>query len=202
LSKEKNESLPSIDETIAEIMSSLSNDLSNAKSRLDRFVVAFNKRFPEHRAEDRGGAVAVTWALMGSPLVLYALNLNGSVVIELHSILERFALRDAGEHIALPSKRALVSGILERCNLLDSAVILQKLGIFDKEDIKFAETLTALRNGLAHKNPKRISNILLSGKKISFLDIDSVMSKHYCVPLIIKTIHLMVKMSKAKYRKK
>lgn len=76
-------------------------------------------------------------------------------------------------------------------------MILQNLGIFDEEDIKFAEKLTALRNGLAHKNPRRISNMLLSGKKISVLDIDSVMSKHDCVTLIIKTIHLMVKMSKA-----
>lgn len=87
MSKEKQESLLSLDETMAEIMSSLSDDLSIAKSRLDRFVDAFKKRFPDDRAEDRGRAEAITWALMGSPLVLHALNLNASVIIELHGIL-------------------------------------------------------------------------------------------------------------------
>ena len=196
MNKEKQESPISINETMAEIMSSLSNNLSIAKSRLDRFIDAFNSRFPDNRAEDRGRAEAITWALMGGPLILYALNLNGSVIIELHGILESFALRDAIMHIALPSKRVLAFGISERCNLRDSAVILQNLGIFDEEDIKFEQKLTALRNGLAHKNPRRISNMLFSGKRISVLDIDSVMSKYDCLTLIIKTIHLMVKMSK------
>jgi hypothetical protein len=114
MSKEKQENPISINETMTEIMSSLSNNLSIAKSRLDRFIDAFNSKFLDDRAEDRGRAEAITWALMGSPLILYALNLNGSVIIELQGILESFTLRDAVKHIALPSKRTLAFGILER----------------------------------------------------------------------------------------
>lgn len=182
----------SISETVKELLSSIENDLPSAKCRLDKFVEVFDKEFPlDTKPEDRARAEAITWALMNVPLLLYSLNMNGSAIIELHGILERFILRDTANHLGVPLK------IFERHHLPDLALVLHDLEIFDKEDLRFARKLSRLRNGLAHKNPMSISNLLFSGKKISALDIDSVMAKYDCIPLLIGAIHLMVKMSKA-----
>lgn len=200
MSKEESENqkfLFSINKTIEELLSSIENNIPVAQFRLDQFIDAFDKGFPwDTKPEDRGRAEAITWALMDGPLVLYALNMNSSAIIELHSIIERFVLRETIKHLVVPSKRSPTFRILERRALPDLALILCDLGILDKKDVKFAKELNKLRNGLAHKNPKIISNMVYSGKKISVLDIDSVMTRVDCIPLIIRSIHLLVKMSK------
>jgi hypothetical protein len=197
MSKKESESqefLLSIDKTVKELLLSIESDLPVAQRRLAKFIEAFNKEFPlDIKLEDRGRAEAIAWALMNVPLLLYALNMNGSAIIELHGILERFALREIVIHLGVPFR------IFERHHLPELALILRDLKIFDKEDVKFSKKLNRLRNGLAHKNPRVISNVVYSGKKISVLDIDSVMTKFDCTPLIIRTIHLLVKTSKAKY---
>jgi hypothetical protein len=187
-----------ITKMVHEIVALLSNNLPNIESKLEKFVDAFNRKFPNTNANNRGSAEAITWALMDTPLVLYALNLNGSMVIELHGILEKFAVRETINHLTTPASRKIASALLERNSLHDVAGVLQQLGIFDKEDVKFTKKLTALRNGIAHKNPRNISKMLLSRKEISFLDIESAMNNFDCIPLIIGTIHLLVKMSQAK----
>jgi len=187
----------SINRTIEELISSIEASLPIAHTRLDKFTEAYSKEFPlETLLEDRGRADALAWALMDGPLALYAIGMNGSAIIELHGILERFVLRETVNHLADPSKRSLIYRVLERRTLSDLASMLCDLGVFYKEDVRFAEKLNALRNGLAHKNPKVISKLLFSGKEISFLDIDSAISKFDCVPLIVGTIRLLVRMSK------
>ena len=186
--------------TVYKIGTLLSNNSSNIESKLQKFVDAFNSKFPETDAKNRSGAEVITWALMDTPLILYALNLNGSMMIELHGILERFAVRETIDHLTTPANRKIASGLLERSTLRDVVRVLQQLGIFDKEDIKFTEKLTAIRNGVAHKNPRNISKMLLSEKEISFLDIESAMKNVDCIPLIVGTIHLLVKMLEVKLK--
>lgn len=186
-----------LNNTIEELLSSIEDSLPVARSRLEKFTDAFDKEFPaDTHPEDRGRAEAITWALMGGPLVLYALEMNGSAIVELHGIFERFALRETINHLVTPSNRSLASRVFERLTLPDVASTLHDLGILGKEDVKFAKKLNRLRNGLAHKNPRVISNMAHSGKKIHILDIDSVMIKFDCVPLIIGTIQVLIKMSK------
>lgn len=192
MQKKSDQTRLSVSETVKKLLSSIENELPAAKCRLDRFVEVFEKEFSLNiKPEDRGAAEAITWALMDSPLLLYSLNMNGSAIVELHGVLERFALRDTANHLGVPLK------IFDRHHLSDLALVLHDLGIFDKDDVKFARKLNRLRNGLAHKNPRVISNMIYSGRKISALDIDSVMAKYDCIPLLIGTIHLMIKMSKA-----
>lgn len=186
----------SIDKTIDEISSFLSEDLLQAKNKLKMFVNAFNARFPEHSPTERGKAEAITWALMDVPLTLFALGLNGSVVVELHSILERFSIRETIRHTTNLSKKLLMSKIFERLTLQDLAPVLVELGYLEKKDLKFIRKLGTLRNGIAHKNSRLISNALVDGKAISFLDIDYEMTKFDSILLILETINLLSKMSK------
>lgn len=181
--------------TVEELLLDLESRQPSAKLKLNKFVEAFNKKFPSNtKLQDRGRADAITWALMDSPLLLYALNMNGSAIIELHGIVESFALRETVNHLRVSWR------IFQHHHLPDLVSVLFDLAIFDKEDVKFAEKLNRIRNGLAHKNPKAISNALCSGKTISVLDTDSVMTKFDIIPLLIGTISILVKMSKAKRR--
>lgn len=189
----------SISATINEISESLEKNLPYARSRLDNFIIAFENEFPKGQDKEsmkqRGAAEALTWALMGGPLTLYALNMNGPAIVDLHGVLERFVIREVSKHLSSSKEGAIVlSRIIERRTLPDLAQILLDLQIWDKEDVKFTKRLNTLRNGAAHKNPKTISNVVCSGRKISMLDVDSVMTDVDYIPLIISTIHLLMKM--------
>jgi hypothetical protein len=184
----------SINKTIEDLLSSLENIIPSERDKLKKFVSSFKEEFPLENTQNRGSAEALTWALMDGPLLLYALGKNGSAIVELHGILEMFATRKIVAFLPPPLKETIKSRVIKRCTSEDLALILCGLGIWSKEDVKFVEKLKKLRNGFAHKNPKLISNAVCSGKEISMLDIDSVMGDINCVPLIVKTIKLLLKM--------
>lgn len=186
-----------INKTIEDLIGSIENNLQTARYRLNNFVDAFKEEFPSDKPHDRATAEALTWALMDGPLLLYALDMNGSAIIELHGILEAFAGKDIVHILPANLKEAIESKVIRHCKLLDLALIIRDLGIWNKEDVKFIEKLQKLRNGVAHKNPKLISNVVCSGKEVSMLDIDSVMTDVNCIPLIIRTIKLLHKMASA-----
>jgi hypothetical protein len=150
-----------------------------------------------------GSTIAMIWALFDVPLILYAIGINGAAIIELHSILERFAIRELSYYLSEPSKKLILYKILERSTLPYLAQILHEdLGILDSDDLKHAKQLNALRNGIAHKNPKPISNLFLSGKDISFLNIDYEMSKIDCLPQLIDSIRFMINLFRGRDRPK
>lgn len=166
----------SINKILEELTISIEENLPGVDEKFNEFTKFFNKEFPLDNLEERGGAEALTWALMDGPLALYGLGMNGAAIIELHGIAERFALRESINNIIIQSKKSTIINIIERHTLSDFASILFDLDIFDKDDLKFIKKLGKLRNGLAHKNPKIVSNVVCSGKEISFLDIDSVIT--------------------------
>lgn len=184
-----------INKTIQELIDSIKKDILTAPDKLEKFSNAFEDEFPLENADCRSGAEALIWALMEGPLVLYALGKNGSAIIELHGILETFSAREIASLFPTSTRETIRTRIIRRCNLEDLAIILRDLGRWDKDDIKFVEKLNKLRNGIAHKNPELISNTVCSGKRISMLDIDSKMADVDCIPLIIRTIRLLLKMA-------
>lgn len=186
-----------IRKTVQDLINSINNNILDAQDKLEKFIDAFEDEFPSENSYTRWQAEALTWALMDGPLVLYALGRNGSAIIELYGVLEAFAARDIVSLFPTPMRKAIESRIIRRCTLEDLALILRDLGIWDKEDIKFVEKLKKLRNGVAHKNPKLVSNTVYSGKEISMLDIDSIMADIDCIPLTIRTIHLLHKLAMA-----
>jgi len=185
----------SISATVEEVASFIEHSLPTVRNRLKAFVKVFNREFRDVR--ERSGAGALTWALMGVPLTFYALKMNGPTIIELHGILERFAMRDVAPHLAKPRRGHVIGKLIERRGLPDFALIYSDLGIWDENDVKFAGKLHRIRNGVAHKNPQVISKEVCSGKKISMLDIDFTMTKVDVVPFILRTIRLLMKLSSA-----
>lgn len=171
------------------------------QGRLDIFEQKFYEKFPLTCTQISSNTIV--WALFDVPLTLYAIGINGAAITELHSILERYAIRELSYHLSKPSKGPIVYKILERLTLPYLAEILHKdLCILDSDDVKYAKKLNTLRNSIAHKNPRPISNLLHSGKDLSFLDIDYEMSKIDCVPLFIDSILFMHRLFRARIQSK
>lgn len=201
--EEKIKDRHSIENIIEELKTYVINELPKSQIRLNNFIEIFNKEFSfDDDPYKKGAAEALTWAIMSGPLILFALGMNGSAIIELHSILERIAIREVKVNLSIPKKSSTLSRLIERYGLLRSARILKDLGILNEEDVKFTEKITKLRNAVAHKNPKKISNLIGSEEEISWLDIPSAMSKFDCTIFIIDSINLLYEMSQMEDKKK
>ncbi len=187
----------SLSSSLAQLETSVNENLTYIKPRLDRFKVAFDAAFPAIDKVERTRGEVVIAGLMDGPLTLYALGMNGPAVIELHGVLERFALRETANHISTDEKKAkLVRDMVERKTLTDVAVILQEVGCWSDKDAEFCRKLSLLRNGAAHKNPKIVSKMANAGKEVSLLEIDETMQNIDCIPLILNTTQLILKLSK------
>jgi len=130
---------------------------------------------------------------LDSSLILYALGRNGAAIVELHSVLERQAIEKLAKLILLPEKIDIGRRTLDRLTLKDLASMLQDCGILNKDDIKFVEKISKLRNGLAHRNPTGISNAMLSGQALLEVEIDSVLSELDYISYTIAAIRFLIK---------
>lgn len=96
--------------------------------------------------------VALAWFLE-SPVLLYALGHNGPAIVELHSWLERFALREIPKRLAQnPAAREEIAALVARKTLGECADMLERLGLWTDSDIIFVRRLKKIRDALGHKN--------------------------------------------------
>ena len=178
------------------------SDVRSVEIKMNLFIECLEnyigKNFPTDY--DRAAFNTLTVVLLDGPLLLYAIGMNTSAIMELHSILERFSLREVSKILANPSQESVVKKTLERYTLPGLAKILHDdLDILDDEDVKYAESLNKLRNGIAHRNEKVISYALLSGRAISLLDIDHEVNKidiKPYKPYLLSGIAFLYKLSK------
>ncbi len=186
-----------LDELIKDLNQSITECEPKFKKRMEDFVVKFKEKYPnDNNIKKRGNAEALTWAIMDIPLLLYGLNINGLMIVELYGILERFTAREVINNIQLPLKSLNFERIIKFHNLSNYALILLDWGVLNKDDMKFLENLRKLRNGVAHKNPKPIAKLLNAGKIFSFLDIDKKIEKIDQLFYIIYSIDILLKLFK------
>lgn len=189
----------------------LEEHVPNVRQRLDDFRSRLDKEFLEfrkileipHRVDTEviielafKRSVAVGFMqIMHVPLMLYSLNLNGPAIIELHGVFERFIIDTVSALFYTSEKEVMTlrKRILERRTLYDLALILKDLDIWDKDDMKFVKKLSRLRNALAHRNVKKLSKLVYSGRPISVFEIEDVMTDVDFISRIIRTLHLMIK---------
>ena len=179
-------------------------DTSDIQSRLDELVNVLEKEFPQINPQNapdsyfeeitpRLIANQILKMYIDNSVILYLLGKIGPAIIELYSVLERRAIEKLVENIFLPEKIEIGFRVVERHTLMDLASRLQDCGILDKEDVKFSERVSRLRNSLAHKNMKKLSNLLASGQDILEVDIDSVTSEINYVEYVIGAINILTK---------
>jgi hypothetical protein len=171
------------------------SEIKKGEKRISKFLILFNNEFQESDYSKESAEV-ITWALYQSVISLYASGNNSSVIIEIYSILEKFSIRDLPKVLSKNKiSQSIIRDLIDRKNLSDIAIYYEKLGIWSKSDLRFVEKLSKIRNGIAHKNEKLISNTLNSGNETHHLDIDSIVSKFDTCDLIITSIKLFLKLS-------
>jgi hypothetical protein len=145
-------------------------------NRLHRFAIHYNKEFKKQQLMDIFFRYVIQpdiLELMKGPLTLYALNMNGQVLIDLAGILERYAIIYITELFgSFPARQDVVRQLLERQFLYKLAKHLIILGLWDKKDEKEILKLQKARNGVAHKNEEIVRKELNNGKPI-FSNYDS-----------------------------
>lgn len=175
----------------------------DSSTKLQEFLKKYEKEFKEDLVY-KGIVYDITETevlyMMKGALTLYALNLNGQVLIELAGLLERYAIVYIEELKSLRSVQLFSDGqhaieeILEKKFLDELAKHLITLGLWDKEDFKEVEKLLKKRNYVAHKNVKKIKGMLSSSKSISIPEIDIAMSGFDVLQFMFITIRLLFKL--------
>ncbi len=125
--------------------------------------------------------------------ILYALGRNGSAIIELHSILEREAIEKLARVIIVPEHIDIGRKSLERLTLQDLAFMLHDYGTLNRDDVKFAEKLSKLRNSVAHRNLKGVSNAVLSGQEIRDTELNAILAEVDYISYAIRAIRFLAK---------
>lgn len=184
-----------LNETIQEITSFAENALPRVKERFNQFINRFDTTFSKENKSQRELAEAMVFVFMRAPLFLYALGMHGAAVTELHSLIERLTLEQASRRLSKGSTSEIVENLLERHTLPTLADALFKLDLLNQDDLNFARKLNRLRNSVAHRNPRLVSKSVLSGKKISSLDIDKALSNVDSCDLILKAIKFVPKLA-------
>lgn len=182
--------------TIDEISHEISNRIGVCKieseNKIDEFVKTFNEKYPQSNPRIQGMATALTWSLLDTPIILYALGLNGQAIIELYSKLERWTIRDFVNQVAKDEYKDIVLDIVEKTSTENIARKMLGLKRLEASDVKFLEKLLAIRNGAAHKNPGKISNLFCSGKKIHPVEIDTELNKVDCLPYLFGGLEYLI----------
>lgn len=183
----------------------IEHSLSEVEDRLNEFVNALENEFPgpndlydlfqqnPDMLLERARVNIILKLFIDGSLILYAFGRYGAAIIELHGTLERQAIERLTKLILLPERVEIGLKAIERHTLPDVTIMLRDCGILDKEDVKFAQKLNRLRNGLAHRNAKVVSNVLLSGQGLLDADLESAVSDSDYIPLAIGTIRLLTK---------
>ena len=191
--------LLNIEITLNDIESSIKIHYSRLRDNLLEIIHGLEAEFPIKTKEDQEKRAmafyTLKWMLQG-PAVLFSLGMNGPAIVDLHGYIEQYAVRDASFYLSSGSQpqRQAIHRLLEHRSLRDFAIVMEGLKVWDKSDRWFVENLTELRNTLAHKNPRKISNLLLSGKPVKhFSEIDRAAQNIDFPKLYAKCARLLVK---------
>jgi len=126
-------------------------------------------------------------------IYLYALNMDGASIVDAYSVVERVASRVVLRSLSADTPSKLVDRLTEHIRLPDLAEILKEQEVWDDSDVAIARRLSKLRDGIAHRNEKKISNLLFSGKKISPPDIPRVATRADTRSIILESLRLILK---------
>jgi hypothetical protein len=197
----------SFDRSFRAVQTSIVHSLSGMEGRLNSLVNALENEYPwpddmlalakpgVHRENlaKRLAARTAVGTFIGDSILLYALGRNAAAIVDLHAILERQSVDRLAEYILQPDRLEIGLPVIERRYLPELASLLRDCGILDTDDVKYTQKLNRIRNGLAHRNMKAVSNALFSGQDISQLDLDARISEIDIIPLIVQAVRFLIK---------
>lgn len=118
------------EQLVSEIISSVLSNVSKGSEKLNDFIQAYNKEFGNKFLWERKIVLSEIMPLIKGSLTLYALNMNGQVIIDLAGILERYAILSISELFrSFPERQVLINDLLSQRSLGDLAKDLVTLGL-------------------------------------------------------------------------
>jgi len=178
------------------IQQNIYHNIKSGEQRFENLYSAIEENFPMPTA-NRGFVDAVLVTAFDTTLELLFLGKNTSFFVELQGVLERFCYNALSDILPIDMKNSqvIISQMMDKKTLKDFSIYLEILGVWDSKDVKFAEHLTQIRNGIAHKNVKLVSKYLGNGEQKKFLSIESITSKVDCNIYVIDVLKLIIKVS-------
>jgi hypothetical protein len=178
------------------IQQNIYSNIKNGEKRFSNLYSAIENTFPMP-TNDRGFVDAILVTALDTSLELFFLGKNSSLFVELQGVLERFCYNALCDilPVDMQNSKLIIRTMMDKKTLKDYAEYLEILNIWTETDKRFAERLTAIRNGIAHKNAELVSKYLSDGKQKHYLSIDTLTDKADCIHYIIDILKLMIKVS-------
>lgn len=178
-----------------EVTKTICNSITDGEKRIDKLLKAIEKDYPQGTTQ-RALMDGVAYHLFTNAFQLYFIGNNAALFVELQGLLERVCLNKICVLLSVGKDvEPILFHAFSMKTLKDIADYFRQINLWDKEDVNFAERLTAIRNGIAHKNALLVSKKLGDGKKESLQSILDVTNKTDMIPYIIRTMELIVKVS-------
>lgn len=180
---------------IDEVTDTISNSIIKGKDKMKRLLGQIESDYPNGTSQ-RALIDGVTYHLFTNAFQLYFIGNNAALFVELQGLLERVCLDKICVFLSVGKDvEPILFHAFSMKTLKDIADYFRQIKLWDKEDVKFAERLTSIRNGIAHKNALLVSKLLGDGRKRSLHSISEVTSRTDMIPYIIRTIELIVKVT-------
>lgn len=178
------------------ISSDIEKRIKHGKARFERLKEAIDKQFPAG-TNQRGAADGIIAFSLENAIESFFIGNNSAVIMEIHSSLERACLDEITRYLSISQEaEEILKLAFNRKTLTDLSDYFLKTGHWSKEDVDFAKKLTNIRNSIAHKNFHNLNKQLSDGKEKFASSIHDITNKTNCIPFIIQTISLLIKISK------
>ena len=186
-----------IEHRLQDVAVNIQNNIEPGKKRFDELLIEIDKKWPP-KTVIRGAADGLTYFLFDNIFELYYIGNNSALFIELQGLLESFCIDKSCEFLAVNEEaRQILMDAFSKKTLNDVADYFKSISFWTDDEVKFAKKLTAIRNGIAHKNIELVSKKLGDGKQQSRSSIDDLTKKTNVIPYVLKTIELLMKISEA-----
>ena len=162
---------------------------------MKKLIDAIDKEYPKDTVK-RGYVDGMGYFLFRNAFELYFIGNNAALFVELQGLLERLCIDEACKYIAVNDDAlSVLQDSYRKKVLTDIAPYFKTISMWDDEDVKFANKLTQIRNGIAHKNATLVNKQLGNGTDAGIGEIITIVNKTDVIPYILKTIELCIKVS-------
>lgn len=180
---------------ISEVEDTIVNSIDSGRKRMKKLMGAIDQEYPNGTVK-RGYVDGMSYFLFRNAFELYFIGNNAALFVELQGLLERLCVDEACKYIAVNDTALKVLQDSYRKKVLtDIAPYFKTISMWDDEDVKFANKLTQIRNGIAHKNATLVNRQLGNGADACIGEITTIVNKTEVVPYILRVIDLCLKVS-------
>lgn len=180
---------------LTQVENNIVNSIEVGKKRFKKLLAQIDVSFPPETTI-RGAVDGLTYYLFDNAFTLYFVGSNSALFVELQGLLERFCGNKVTEFLAVNDKsKEILDDAFEKKTLTDFAEYFKTISYWDNEDVSFAKKLTNIRNGIAHKNAKRLSKYFHDGNLKTLSELETLIREIDMIPYIIQTVNLIIKVT-------